>query len=116
MMQQSYLTMFATMHTSIPPIFYWNAKSIEIIKMCQRLRQESIALWETMDAGPQVKILTTAAHVEEILRELKNEISPDALIVSQLGADPAEMPIVTGESHSLPAASPTTSIHNEYSR
>lgn len=84
-MQQSYLTMFATMHTACPPIFYWEPQSIAIIKEAQRLRKSGVAVWETMDAGPQVKLLTLAAEVPGVLRALHSHLPPNHCIVSELG-------------------------------
>lgn len=87
-MQQSYLTMFATMHTARPPIFYWNEQSVAVIKQCQRLRERGVEAWETMDAGPQVKILTTAAQAPEVMSALRNHLAADKCIVSEIGAPP----------------------------
>ena len=90
-MQQSYLTMFATMHTARPAIFYWNEHSIAVIKQCQRLRAEGIPLWETMDAGPQVKILTTERHVDQALRQLRAMDRPSAAEVADADSIPSAM-------------------------
>lgn len=88
-MQQSYLTMFATMHTASPPIFYWNEQSVAVIKQSHLLRTQGVAIWETMDAGPQVKLLTTDAHLDAALRGLKTVLANDHLITSELGAPPS---------------------------
>lgn len=87
-MQQSYLTMFATMHTSRPPIFYWNEHSIAVLKQTHRLREQGVTVWETMDAGPQVKLLTTETNLAAALHGLRTVLPDDHLIVSELGAPP----------------------------
>ncbi|MHA2094149.1 MAG: diphosphomevalonate decarboxylase, partial [Candidatus Hodarchaeales archaeon] len=51
------LKMHATMHTTIPPIIYWEAGSLAIMKEVLNLREEGKECYFTMDAGPQVKIL-----------------------------------------------------------
>ncbi|MCG8452157.1 MAG: diphosphomevalonate decarboxylase [Spirochaetales bacterium] len=52
----SYQRMFATMSSASPPLLYWKAQSLEIIHACAEWRKEGLPLWETMDAGPQIKI------------------------------------------------------------
>lgn len=56
-MQQSYKQMFATMFGADPPLLYWQPDSISLMRECSLLRKEGIHAWETMDAGPQVKIV-----------------------------------------------------------
>ncbi len=70
LMQESYLLMFSTMLTAQPPIFYWLPETVQLLKELQRWRQEGMTAWETMDAGPQVKIFT----VENELEDLENRI------------------------------------------
>ncbi len=66
----SYLRMFATMFTAEPPVLYWLPASVEAIHACERLRRAAVPAFETMDAGPQVKVLTTAEHVDRVREEL----------------------------------------------
>ena len=86
-MRASYLGMHATMLAARPPILYWNKNSIQLIHLCEELRLKGIEAWETMDAGPQVKILTTQRHVPRIMRKLES-IEGIELMVSELGASP----------------------------
>ena len=58
-MRESYLRMTGTMLAASPAVIYWKPESLALIELCARLREQGIAAWETMDAGPQVKILTT---------------------------------------------------------
>jgi len=55
LIQQSYLRMFATMFTSEPPFIFWLPDTVALIHWAEELREEGISIWETMDAGPQVK-------------------------------------------------------------
>ena len=63
------LTMHATMMTAIPPIIYWLPDSIACIHKVHKLRQEAaIAVYLTMDAGPNVKLLfleQDESHIKE---------------------------------------------------
>jgi len=73
----SYLRMFATMFAANPPIIYWKPASLRVIRACETLRQDGIGVWETMDAGPQVKLLSIEHNVPTLLAAL-SEIEPDA--------------------------------------
>jgi diphosphomevalonate decarboxylase len=70
----SYLAMFATMMGADPPILYWKPASLAVIHACARLRAEGIGAWETMDAGPQVKILCEVKDVVAITARLAAEV------------------------------------------
>lgn len=91
MMRHSYLMMFATMLTARPPILYWNGQSVDIIQMCETLRSKHIAAWETMDAGAQVKILTTSEYADAVVDNLCAIIPKKSIIVSEVGAAPHYM-------------------------
>ncbi len=86
-MRASYLGMHATMLAARPPILYWNENSIKLIHLCEDLRLRGIEAWETMDAGPQVKILTTQQHVPRIMREIEG-LKGVKSVVSELGVAP----------------------------
>ena len=75
--RRSYLQMFGTMLSADPPILYWTPESVEVIRAAAELRSHGIAAWETMDAGPQVKIITLSSDVEAV-RKLVTEAVPGA--------------------------------------
>ncbi len=66
LMRQSYLAMFSTMLTSTPPILYWMPESVALLQTCENLRNEGIEIWETMDAGPQVKMVCLESDLPSI--------------------------------------------------
>ena len=68
--RHSYLRMFATMLGADPPVLYWLPASVAAIKRCEQLRGAGVAAFETMDAGPQVKVLTIKDHLETVLPAL----------------------------------------------
>ncbi len=71
-MRRSYLRMFSTMFSADPPIMYWTAESLRLLHSAESLRSRKLPVWETMDAGPQVKFLTLEQHraeIEVFLRE-----------------------------------------------
>jgi len=69
-MRNSYSRMFATMLAADPPIRYWLPETLVLLAAVEELREQGVAAWETMDAGPQVKVLCLdgdARHVAAAL-------------------------------------------------
>lgn len=65
-MEQSALAMHATMLAARPPIVYFRGPSIELVDRLPRWRADGLPLAFTMDAGPNVKVLTPSAHAAEL--------------------------------------------------
>lgn len=72
--RQSYLRMFSTMFTSEPPVIFWQPESLAVIQALATLRNDGLSAWETMDAGPQVKVFCPANEVETIVAELGQRV------------------------------------------
>jgi diphosphomevalonate decarboxylase len=62
----SYMRMHAAIMASDPPLAYWLPATLAVIRECESLRADGIGAWETIDAGPQVKILCAAGNADEI--------------------------------------------------
>ncbi|MCI2149300.1 diphosphomevalonate decarboxylase [Bifidobacterium crudilactis] len=69
--QGNFLGMHATMMTAKPPVMYWMPGSVEALQAVDELRQDGLPAWATMDAGPNVKVLTTAADARRVEDELR---------------------------------------------
>jgi len=67
----SYSRMHASILSADPPILYWLPSTVGVIQECRRLRGEGIGAWETIDAGPQVKVLCLERDLEVIRRRLQ---------------------------------------------
>ncbi len=65
-LENNALKMHSTMHTTNPPIIYWEAGSLIIMKEVISLREEGVECYFTMDAGPQVKILCLEKDISKI--------------------------------------------------
>ena len=65
-MRASYLRMFGTMLAADPPINYLLPQSLRVLEVLEELRAAGVGAWETMDAGPQVKIACLANDVERV--------------------------------------------------
>ncbi len=92
LIRESYLGMFATMLTSQPPVLYWQPDTMALLKTCEILRHEGYEVWETMDAGPQVKMFCLKDQLENILSGLKNRYPDIQLLVSKPGPAPTLCP------------------------
>ncbi len=84
----SYLRMFSTMFSASPPFIYWHADSLAVIKCCEEIRAAGLSAWETMDAGPQVKIFCLVNEVDAILARLAQVVSLDKVLVDETGQGP----------------------------
>ncbi len=89
--RQSYLRMFGTMFSAEPPVIYWQPDSLRVISLCEELRRKGLQAWETMDAGPQVKIVCLAPDVETI-RGAVSALDPSwNIMISSAGTGPREL-------------------------
>jgi diphosphomevalonate decarboxylase len=79
-MRLSYLRMHASMMAASPPHIYWLPNSIAVIRECEHLRSDGIGAWETMDAGPQVKVLCRQAEVP-IVADRISSVDPTIKII-----------------------------------
>lgn len=79
------LKMHATMLAANPPLLYWEAETILVMKMVEGLRDEGISCYYTMDAGPNVKILCRLSQANLIKRRLEEKFKSEQIIVSGPG-------------------------------
>lgn len=52
--------------TSRPPIFYWSPGMVRVIQAAQRWRAEGLAVYFTVDAGPNVHLICEAKDAERV--------------------------------------------------
>jgi diphosphomevalonate decarboxylase len=74
LIRQSYLRMFATMFSADPPLIYWQPESLALLQVLEALRGEGFTAFETMDAGPQVKIFCPAGQTASLVAELDRRV------------------------------------------
>jgi len=87
-MRESYLFMFSTMFTTRPPVIYWLPESLAVIRAADAMRASGIPVWETMDAGPQVKLVTTAEHASSVESAVRAEVPGAKIMLSSPGGEP----------------------------
>jgi len=81
----SALRMHAVMLASRPPFSYWVPDTLAVMTACAELRREGIGAWETMDAGPQVKVLCLEADLPRVEARLRAAAPGLELLVARPG-------------------------------
>jgi len=88
LIRRSYLRMFSTMFSSYPPTIYWKPASLAVINLCEKLRAEGFNTWETMDAGPQIKILCLEKEVPSLMKRLDTQFNNLPTRICKVGGPP----------------------------
>ena len=63
--------MHAVMMTSHPPLFYWQPGSLGLMKAVKAWQAEGLSVTYTLDAGPNVHVITTTQDLGEVLNCLR---------------------------------------------
>lgn len=79
------LKMHATTLGADPPFTYWSPTSLAAMDRVRRLREHGFDCYFTMDAGPNVKVLTKKNQAPQLLAELQKYIAPEHLITANAG-------------------------------
>ncbi|TNF24238.1 MAG: diphosphomevalonate decarboxylase [Deltaproteobacteria bacterium] len=69
-MERSTMRMHASALGADPPVLYWQAASVAVLREVERMRADGLACGFTMDAGPNVKVFCAGADVEAVSRRL----------------------------------------------
>jgi diphosphomevalonate decarboxylase len=85
----SYSRMHAALLASEPPTFYWLPATVALVRECASLRARGIGAWETIDAGPQVKILCLEREAPAVLASLHEIQPPPETILCHPGPGPS---------------------------
>jgi diphosphomevalonate decarboxylase len=89
--EHSCLKMHAAAMAARPPLMYWKPATLECLQTIQALRRSGLAVFFTIDAGPQVKAVCEPPdrpRVAEALRTLPGVLD---VTVSGLGAGPERL-------------------------
>lgn len=66
--------MHETMHKAAPPVNYFTDKTYAVLRAVQAMRECGWPVWATMDAGPNVKVLTDGDLAERAAEELRGRV------------------------------------------
>jgi diphosphomevalonate decarboxylase len=64
--EQSALAMHAAAMASDPGLLYWNGATLDVIHAVRRLQGRGLTAYFTIDAGPHVKVITTAEQADAV--------------------------------------------------
>ena len=62
----------AVMMTSNPALFYWQAATLTVMQAVRAARAKGLPVCYTIDAGPNVHVITEAAEAEQTVGLLRN--------------------------------------------
>jgi diphosphomevalonate decarboxylase len=77
--EEDALSMHAVMLTSRPPLIYWSPQTIEAIHAVWELRKRGVAAYFTIDAGPNVHVLTVEKYAGLVRQRLKRQFRCEIL-------------------------------------
>ena len=80
------LGMHASMMAARPAIMYWLPRTIEVLHTIRAMRQDGLPAWATIDAGPNVKVLTRGGSAERVAAALRERIPGAEVSVRRPGA------------------------------
>jgi diphosphomevalonate decarboxylase len=74
--------------SSRPPVYYWNAATVEVLARVRELRAEGLSAWSTMDAGANVHVICAAAEEPAVAAALERVEGVERLIRDRVGEGP----------------------------
>lgn len=72
--ERNALGMHETMHKAAPPVNYFTDKTYAVLRAVRAMRECGWPVWATMDAGPNVKVLTDGDCAERAAEELRGRV------------------------------------------
>ncbi|MEM0372615.1 MAG: hypothetical protein QXO69_02120, partial [archaeon] len=78
----------SAMMTTKPPLLYWSPATITIMKEVISWRDEGLLAYSTVDAGPNVHIITTAENAAEVEKRAKEIAGVNGIISCGPGGGP----------------------------
>jgi len=79
------LKMHSIMWASRPPMVYWNSATMRCLQTVRTLQGKGLAVFFTIDAGPQVKAVCLPEHAQEVKAALVATDGVTDVMVSGLG-------------------------------
>ncbi|MEX0708962.1 MAG: diphosphomevalonate decarboxylase [Woeseia sp.] len=79
------LKMHSVMWTSRPPIVYWNSATVACLETVRALQRDGIPVFFTIDAGPQVKAVSSPESADAVADALRGTAGVIDVLQSSLG-------------------------------
>ncbi len=83
--ERNAMMMHATLLALDEPFFYMNPLSLRVIELVHEMRRDGLAAYVTMDAGPNVKIITDSKDSGEIYARLSALLGREQILVAKPG-------------------------------
>ncbi|MDF7640745.1 diphosphomevalonate decarboxylase [Bifidobacterium sp. ESL0784] len=80
------LGMHAAMMASRPAVLYWLPQTVAALNAVADIRETGLGAWSTMDAGPNVKVLTDGRDAERVADQLRDRLPNCEIAVHRPGA------------------------------
>jgi len=80
------LKMHSVMWGSRPPMIYWNSITLACMQTVRELQSQGVAVFFTIDAGPQLKAICEPADELRVREALVNTAGVEDVLVSGLGS------------------------------
>ena len=80
------LGMHAAMMASRPAVMYWLPRTVQVLHTIRSMREEGHPVWATIDAGPNVKVLTRGGGAEQVAALLRERVPGASVSVRYPGA------------------------------
>jgi len=85
------LKMHSVMWGSRPPMMYWNSATLACMESVRELQSQGVAVFFTIDAGPQVKAVCEPADEARVRDALAATAGVEEILASGLGAGAARI-------------------------
>jgi diphosphomevalonate decarboxylase len=85
--EHSAMAMHASMLAADPAVLYFKAGSLAAMSLIQKLRAQGASAFFTMDAGPNVKVITLPEQASEVAAELRSLPEIEDVMISSIGPD-----------------------------
>jgi diphosphomevalonate decarboxylase len=85
--EYSCLKMHALCFSARPALIYWNHLTVELMHCVRKLRNSGLPAYFTIDAGPQVKVITLPEYTPALQKELQEIPGIKKIIETGLGPD-----------------------------
>jgi diphosphomevalonate decarboxylase len=87
--EEDCLDMHEVMRSQTPPLQYWNGTTRAIVQEVRRWRSEGLAVYFTIDAGPNVHVLYEGKNEQDVMKRLSTLAGVETVIYNKAAAGTA---------------------------
>lgn len=82
-MEEDCLDMHAVMQSQVQALYYWTEETKQIMDVVGQCRREGLAVYFTIDAGPNVHLVCEGKHETSVLEKVKELSGVERLIINK---------------------------------